>query len=165
MDGARWTWELEPDHAIEVTVGDAGLSYYGEDWTCQSGGGYFAGFQSFADFRRDGPLKGMPAAIAAEVLRVVDVAEGGGHDFVIEVDGERPDEIHASLDGRTLLVRATATLFAGPLPAGDHRVEGVLLYPGSDARGRRRARVFDERFSVDAAGSLRITDTRPRFAD
>ncbi|MCA9660113.1 MAG: hypothetical protein KC486_17345 [Myxococcales bacterium] len=165
MDEARWTWDLEPNHSIDVTVGDAGLSYYGEDWNSLSGGGYFAGFQSFADFRRDGPLKGMPPEVAAEVRRVVDVAEGGGLDFVIVVDGETPEEIHATLDGRTLMLRETATLFAGPLPDGEHRVEGVLLYPGDDARGRRRARVFEERFCVDAAGSLRITETRPRWAD
>ena len=97
MDEARWTWDLEPNHSIDVTVGDAGLSYYGEDWNSLSGGRYFAGFQSFADFRRDGPLKGMPPEVAAEVRRVVDVAEGGGLDFVIVVDGRLLFQCFSSL--------------------------------------------------------------------
>lgn len=165
MSEGLWQWEIVPGHSIEVTLSDAGLSYYGEDWTCQSGGGYFAGFQSFADFRRDGPLRGMPEATAADVGRAIEAAEGRGHAFVIVIDGEVPEEIHASLDARTVMVRDTATLFDGSLPGGEHRVQGVLLYVGDDARGRRRARVFDASFRVDAAGSLRITETRPRFAD
>ena len=50
-----WYWVLEEDsygpvHWIDCTIGKTGLSYYGTDYTHQSGGGYTGGFQTFNEF-------------------------------------------------------------------------------------------------------------------
>lgn len=152
---ADWQWDLEPDHWIELFLTDTGLSYVGWDYTCQSGGGYTAGFQSREQFLERGPIAEMPDAIAAQVRARLELASRG-HAVTIELAGPTPDELHLQLDDQPMLLTRTTRLFSGSLSAGPHALSGVLLYPGADARGRRNAKRFELRFEVDGPRALSV---------
>ena len=52
---------------MEVDIGESGLEYSGTDWTCQSGGGYMGGFQTFDEFLNGRAIQKMPRKISKEV--------------------------------------------------------------------------------------------------
>ena len=160
----KWRWHLTPDHWIDLTLTGTGLSYMGTDWDCQSGGGYMAGSQSAREFLEQGPLKEMPPNIAAEVRAVIE-ARDTGHRVVVRIGGERPDEIHCELNEQSRMLRDTDVVFDGDLPAGTHTTSGVLLYPGADAKGRRRMMTFEHTFEVTGPTDFTIHELRPRFED
>ncbi len=153
-----WQWDIERGHWIELFLTEAGLSYVGWDYTCQSGGGYTAGFQSREQFLERGPIAQMPAEVASEVrARIVD--ESPGYAVTIELAGATPDELHLDLDGQPILLKQTTRLFSGSLIAGAHELSGVLLYPGADARGRRNAKTLELRFELDGPRVITIEES------
>ena len=160
----EWNWDILPGHWIDLHLGDTGLSYMGTDWNCQSGGGYMAGAQSITEFLERGGIAEMPAAVAAQVRAAI-AARPSGHLVTLRVVGARPDEAHIELDDATRILRGADELFRGPLPAGEHRIAGILLYPGADHRGRRNAKMFDRTFEVTANVEIAIDDLTPRWPD
>jgi hypothetical protein len=158
----EWHWDIVPGHWIDLYLGDTGLSYMGTDWNCQSGGGYMAGSQSITEFLERGGIAKMPDAIAAEVRAAI-AARAPGHMVTVRVAGPSPDEAHLDLDGQPRILRGTGELFRGPLPAGEHRISGILLYPGADGRGRRNAKRFERAFEVAADIDIIIDDLKPRW--
>ena len=159
-----WTWHLTPNHWIDLTLTRDGLSYMGTDWDCQSGGGYMAGFQSVQGFLEDGPLRNMPSAIEAEVRAALADREPG-HRVIVRVGGEPPDEAHCELWGHGRIVQGTDVIYDGELYDGEYTAEGVLLYPGADAKGRRRMKQFEHTFVVSGPATVVITEFVPRFKD
>ena len=124
----KWTWYFEDDHWIDLVVDPAGLNYYGTDWTCQSGGGYFGGFQTFEEFFKKGPIQEMPEKIAKEVGdHLKEFRREGGSTlrliYVHEVEG-------------FLLTGVSVELNESPIHIKEVQKEGeLLLYEGSIATG------------------------------
>jgi len=159
-----WTWDLTPNHWIDLTLTETGLSYMGTDWDCQSGGGYMAGFQTIREFLDQGPLKEMPSDIAAAIRAVVE-ARPVGHRVVVRIGGEQPDEIHCTFQSQSQIKFDTDVLFDGELVDGSYTTSGIAVYPGADAKGRRRMMLFEQTFEVTAPAEITIGELRPRFED
>ncbi len=151
---------------MSASLTDSGIRYFGSDWGSPSGGDYHAGFQTFEAFRAEGPLREMPEAIAAAVTAAI-AARAPGHPVRVEASGPPPQEAHLHLDGQPLLLRPEgAVLFEGSLPAGAHTISGVLLYAGSDARGRRNAGRFEHDFRVLPGERTHVVvEPAPRWGD
>ncbi|MBD3404860.1 MAG: hypothetical protein GF411_01840 [Candidatus Lokiarchaeota archaeon] len=64
---AEWKWDFEYGHWIDLRVTSEGLRYIGNNMTIQSGGAYFAGFQTFDEFFEAGPIQKMPEDVESEV--------------------------------------------------------------------------------------------------
>lgn len=161
-----WSWHIHEHHWIDLSLTDVGLAYRGTDLEGPSGGGYMAGFQTYLEFAADGPLNAMPQEIEAAVRAVVE-ARGGPHRYrvVVRIAGEPPDQIHMSFAGQSQIKSGTDVVFDGDLAAGTYNARGVLLYPGADAKGRRRMKTFDETIVIEGATVIEIASLRPRFAD
>ncbi|MCB9561626.1 MAG: hypothetical protein H6708_14565 [Kofleriaceae bacterium] len=154
-------WDIVEDHWIDLEVSDAGLGYVGTDWTCLSGGGYTAGFQTLDGFLRDGPLPRvhMPAEVADQVRADVEARLAGARPSlavtVTVAPGVRLAHASIELDGRPVLVRdfaeppARLEVSSGTTSAGSHRIGWALL--AFDAAGAR-ARLYGDT-EVEAAGA------------
>lgn len=59
----KWYLTKEEDHWIDLEIDETGLTYIGCDWSVQSGGSYMAGFQTFDEFFKKGPINNMPKEI------------------------------------------------------------------------------------------------------
>lgn len=160
----EWTWKRADGDEMEASIVSSGVRYVGFDWVSLSGGAYSAGFQSFQEFLSRGGLFAMPAEIQ-EAIRTAIEALPPAHEVLIEIAGPLPDEIHCQLDGENLVLQRVREIFRGSLAAGNHRLEGVLLYPGSDSRGRRNMRKFCCEFSVPEQTQITISETEPRWPD
>ncbi|MFX0102426.1 MAG: hypothetical protein ACFFCS_22865 [Candidatus Hodarchaeota archaeon] len=66
-----WQWHYEEDHWMDVYLNDNGLSYYGTDYTCVSGGGYTGGFQTIKEFMENGGICDMPSEIENEIREFI----------------------------------------------------------------------------------------------
>ncbi|MGE4070654.1 MAG: hypothetical protein AB7E72_05710 [Lysobacterales bacterium] len=156
-----WGWELGPNHWMSVTLRPSGLRYIGSDWASQSGGDYAGGFQSLAEFDRDGGLQEMPVAVATEIAQYI--AElPRGHAVRIVIVGTAPAEVHYTIDDEPYLRKADAVLFDGALWEGPHQISGMMIFPIANSRRRRKLK-FKQHFVVAAAMTLEIpssvTDT------
>ena len=88
----EWKWYFNEDHWMDLVVDHTGMQYVGTDWTCQSGGGYFGGFQTFDEFLNNGPIQKMPKKLASEVREyILSHRKSGGSslnlEYVLEVSG------------------------------------------------------------------------------
>ena len=162
---AQWSWELGWRHWVELSLNDTGLTYVGHNYSCQSGGAYMAGFQSYREFEKKGPIRDMPSEVEAEVRAAI-AERTRGHHVVVRISGERPDEIHLEFNGESQIKRDTDVVFDGDLAPGSYKTSGILLYPGADSQGRRRMLMFSETVEVvDGPVNIEISDLEPRFKD
>lgn len=148
----RFEWRADDrEHYIMVEIGPLGLSWYGEDWTCLSGGGYTIGFQTVEQFLRDGPLDThdipMPEQtrealrlrlerqVAAErALLTIDLVLADERDFEhawLRLDG---DTI-AVLQGEGLCGGSRHRVFEGRVMPGEHVLSGYVTWYTSSQRG------------------------------
>ena len=75
----EWEWEYDSNTNISVKLSPTGLAYHGDD---DYFGGYIAGFQSFEDFFREGPLKNMPEKVAMELRKHLETHRKSGGAFL-----------------------------------------------------------------------------------
>ncbi|MHA1480137.1 MAG: hypothetical protein ACTSQZ_01770 [Candidatus Thorarchaeota archaeon] len=124
----EWKWSFEGEHWMDLVVSPVGLNYYGTDWTCQSGGGYFGGFQTFEEFFKKGPIQEMPGKIAEEVgEHLKEYRREGGSTLRLVYDHE--------VEG-FLLTGVSVELNESPIHIKIVQKEGeMLLYEGSIAQG------------------------------
>ena len=161
---STWTWHLTPNHWIDLSLGEMGLTYGGTDWDCQSGGGYMAGFQTLREFAEQGPINEMPPDVEAAVRAAIQGLTGL-HRVVIRVAGEEPDEIHMTFRGQPQIKHNTSVVFDGDLAPGTYTTSGIVIFSGADAKGRRRMLTFEEAIDVDGPMTVEIDDLQPRFDD
>ena len=140
----KWTWTLEKDHWMDLVVNFSGLNYYGTDWTCQSGGGYFGGFQTFNEFFTKGPLQKMPRKISQEVREYLKEhrSEGGATlrlVYVHEIDGFQLSGVFVHLDDSPIHIKEVKTkgeilIYDGSITPGEHSFSFVFVLKSADAQ-------------------------------
>ncbi|MHA1577459.1 MAG: hypothetical protein ACTSU3_08875, partial [Candidatus Thorarchaeota archaeon] len=131
----KWKWDFVEDHWMEVVIIESGLNYIGTDWTCQSGGGYFGGFQTFEEFLKD-PIQDMPKKIAKEIRQHIEEhrREGGATlrlDYVHEIDGFELAEVFVHLDDSPIHVKSVrnegkCVIYDGNIKTGEHSFSFVF---------------------------------------
>ncbi len=132
-----WRWHFEEDHWMDLNVGPSGLQYVGTDWTCQSGGGYFGGFQTFEEFLVSGPIQKMPEDIRKEVKGFVfENRRGGGSTlrlvYVPDVKGFHLNGVFVHLDDSPIHVmevegKEEMVLYDGSISTGKHVFSFVFV--------------------------------------
>jgi len=122
---------------MDVIIGESGLEYVGTDWTCQSGGGYMGGFQTFDEFLKKGPIQKMPKEIAKEVREYIEKhrVEGGSTlklVYIHEIDGFHLAEVYVHLDDVPIHIKRVQkkgrmTIFNGSIKPGKHEFSFVFV--------------------------------------
>lgn len=160
-----WQWYLDEqgDHWIDLNVISDGLQYLGTDWTCQSGGGYFAGFQSFDEFFQKGPIKDMPEEIRIEVTEFLIAhrnPSGTGLRLVFANMTEIPlTRAYVHLNDNPIRIQANlivsreeeVVFFHGSLPKGEHSISFLLVFEFEENQ-------TPHLFKVDGDFTLEIQD-------
>jgi hypothetical protein len=138
-----WKWYLygRDDHWMELEIEPLGLRYIGTDWSCQSGGGYFGGFQTFDEFFRDGPINDMPENIAIELKDHLETHRvPGGSKLLLYHLNTITDLIlwrtYVQLDDKPLrisvdddsLTEREVIFFDGSIETGKHEVSFLLVF-------------------------------------
>ncbi len=139
----RWKWFFVEDHWMEVVLGESGLEYIGTDWTCQSGGGYSGGFQTYDGFLNRHPLQKMPRKITKEVRDYIKEhrVEGGStlqFYYVHEIDGLQLSEVFVNLDDKPILIKKVQkkgkmTIYNGSIKTGIHQFSFVFVLRSDSA--------------------------------
>lgn len=139
----KWTWFFEENHWMELVVSPSGMNYYGTDWTCQSGGGYFGGFQTFEDFFVKGSIQKMPRKIAKEVREYLKEhrSKGGATLRLVyahEIEGFQLSGVFVHLDGSPIHIKEVKAqeemlLYDGSITLGDHCFSFVFILRSADA--------------------------------
>ena len=132
-----WKWFFVRDHWMEVEIAESGLNYFGTDWTCQSGGGYFGGFQTFDEFLTNNPLQKMPNEIAKDVGDHIRKyrTEGGATlrlVYVQDVNGYQLLEVFVHLDDNPIHIKRVREkgemlIFDGSIKPGKHCFSFVFV--------------------------------------
>lgn len=138
----KWTWNFVEDHWMDCIVNSSGLTYYGTDWTCQSGGGYFGGFQTFEEFFSKRPIQKMPRKTAKEVREyLIKHRKGGGSTlqlvYIHKIKGFKLTGVFVHLDDNPIHVkhvkpRAKMILFDGSITPGKHTFSFVFILASKD---------------------------------
>jgi len=138
-----WTWDLDDrdDHWIDLEIDPSGLKYIGTDWSHQAGGGYFAGFQTFNEFFRDGPINDMPEEIATELrIHLETNRVPGGSKLLLSHLNTVTDLIlwraYVHLDDKPLrisvdddsLTEREVVFFDGAIETGEHEISFLLVF-------------------------------------
>jgi hypothetical protein len=133
----KWQWFFVEDHWMDVIIGESGLEYVGTDYTCQSGGGYMGGFQTFDEFLNIGPIQKMPRKIAKEVREHIKKhrVEGGSTLKLVyshEIDGFHLTEAFVHLDDVPIHIKRVRkkgkmTIFNGSIKPGKHEFSFVFV--------------------------------------
>ncbi len=128
---------------MEVVLGESGLEYIGTDWTCQSGGGYSGGFQTYDGFLNRHPLQKMPRKITKEVRDYIKEhrVEGGStlqFYYVHEIDGLQLSEVFVNLDDKPILIKKVQkkgkmTIYNGSIKTGIHQFSFVFVLRSDSA--------------------------------
>lgn len=145
---ATWYLTEEKDHWIDLKVSESGLVYIGTDYSCASGGGYMAGFQTFEEFFSHGPLNRMPKEIRKNLREHLEThrREGGTVLLLSHVNNlpglvlwrafvhldDNPIKI-AAIDGT---VQETV-FYDGFITAGKHTIGFVLVFKQKDKTGEK----------------------------
>ncbi|MFW9843966.1 MAG: hypothetical protein ACFFEV_05275 [Candidatus Thorarchaeota archaeon] len=133
----KWQWDFVEDHWMDVVVGESGLEYIGTDWTCQSGGGYMGGFQTFDEFLNDGPIQKMPRNIAKEVREHIEkyrVVGGSTLKLVYthDLEGFQLTGVFVHLDDIPIHIKRVRrkgrmTIYNGSIKTGKHEFSFVFV--------------------------------------
>lgn len=139
----RWQWFFVEDHWMEAVIVESGINYIGTDWTCQSGGGYFGGFQTFEEFLKR-PIQKMPKKIAKEVREHIKEhrIEGGATLRLVydhEIDDFQLAEVFVHLDDNPIHVKRVqkkgkCLIYDGSIKAGEHRFSFVFVLRSTSAQ-------------------------------
>ncbi len=139
----KWQWTFVEDHWMDLVVDESGLTYIGTDWTCQSGGGYFGGFQTFEEFFKK-PIQKMPKKIAKEVKEYLEEhrKEGGSRlrlIYVHEVEGFLLTGVFVHIDDNPIHVKTVKKngdmlIYDGSITAGTHEVSFVFVLNSEDSQ-------------------------------
>ena len=141
----KWRWHFEKYHWMDVEIDMSGLTYYGEDVDCQSGGGYFGGFQTFDQFFKDGPIQEMPQEVTKEVMDFLmeHRTEGGSHlrlYYTHELEGYHLRGVYVHLDDKPIQVKLVKAenkflIYNGSISVGSHQFSFLfVLRSESDQR-------------------------------
>jgi hypothetical protein len=154
-----WKWYLygRDDHWIELEIEPSGLRYIGTDWSCQSGGVYFGGFQTFDEFFRDGPINDMPETIAIELKNHLETHRvPGGSKLLLYHLNTVTDLIlwraYVQLDDKPLrisvdddaLAEREVIFFDGAIETGKHEVSFLLVFKSKKEEDSTQWRVKGE---------------------
>ena len=133
----KWKWHFEEDHWMELEVDSSGLTYIGTDWTCQSGGGYFGGFQTFEEFLSTRSLQKMPKEIRNEVKEYLLKHRERGGAFLRLLYRHRIDDyqltgVFVHLDDKPIHVKIVSdmdemVIFDGSINPGQHQFSFVFI--------------------------------------
>ncbi|MHA2061214.1 MAG: hypothetical protein ACW963_02860 [Candidatus Sifarchaeia archaeon] len=139
-----WKWYLNEsdDHWMELEIEPStGLRYIGTDWSCQSGGAYFGGFQTFDEFFRNGPINDMPEEIATELRNHLETNRvSGGSRLLMSHLNTVTDLIlwraYVHLDDKPLLISVDddslaereVVFFEGAIETGEHEISFLLVF-------------------------------------
>lgn len=128
----KWTWHFEEDHWMDCVVNSVGVNYYGTDWTCQSGGGYFGGFQTYEEFLSEKPLQQMPVGIAKEIREhLEEYRKQGGSTLrlvhIYNIEGFLLRGVSVELDENPIHIKRVKKegemlLYNGSISSGEHRL-------------------------------------------
>lgn len=140
----KWTWHFEEDHWMDLEVSSSGLSYFGTDWTCQSGGGYFGGFQTFEEFLSTKSLQKMPSEIRNEVkLYLLEHRKRGGAFLRLscahDVSGYQLVGVFVHLDDNPIQVKVVQNvdeivIYEGSISPGEHHFSYVLILESTESK-------------------------------
>jgi hypothetical protein len=143
MPKKTWKWYLygSDDHWMDLEIESSGLRYIGTDWSSQSGGAYFGGFQSFDEFLRDGPINNMPEKIANELRNHLETNRvSGGSRLLLSHLNTVADLIlsraYVHLDDKPLrisvdddsLAEQEVVFFDGAIETGEHEISFLLIF-------------------------------------
>ncbi|MHA1576545.1 MAG: hypothetical protein ACTSU3_04220 [Candidatus Thorarchaeota archaeon] len=122
---------------MELEIGESGLEYSGTDWTCQSGGGYMGGFQTFDEFLNGRAIQKMPRKISKEVREHIKKyrIEGGSTlklIYIHELDGYHISEVYVNLDDTPIHIKRVRkkgrmTIYNGSINPGEHEFSFVFV--------------------------------------
>jgi hypothetical protein len=125
---------------MDLEIESSGLRYIGTDWSCQSGGAYFGGFQTFDEFLRDGPINDMPEEIATELRNHLETNRmSGGSKLLLSHLNTVADLVlwraFVHLDDNPIRISADDSqtereviFFDGFIETGNHEVSFVLIF-------------------------------------
>jgi hypothetical protein len=125
---------------MDLEIESSGLRYIGTDWSCQSGGGYFGGFQTFDEIFRDGPINDMPEEIATELRNHLEThrVPGGSKlllshlntvkDLVLWRAFVHLDDNPNRISADDSLTEREVIFFDGSIETGKHEVSFVLIF-------------------------------------
>jgi hypothetical protein len=138
----KWQWDFVEDHWMDVVIGESGLEYIGTDWTCQSGGGYMGGFQTFDEFLKEGPIQKMPRKIAEEIREYIKKhrVEGGSTLKLVyshDLDGFQLTGVFVHLDDVPIHIKRVrkkgrVTIYNGSIKTGKHEFSFVFVLQSKD---------------------------------
>jgi hypothetical protein len=122
---------------MDVVIGESGLEYIGTDWTCQSGGGYMGGFQTFDEFLNNGPIQKMPRKIAKAIREYIKEhrIEGGSTLNLVythDLDGFQLTGVFVHLDDVPIHIKrvkkkGSMTIYNGSIKTGKHEFSFVFV--------------------------------------
>ncbi len=126
---------------MELEIESSGLRYIGTDWSCQSGGAYFGGFQTFDEFFRNGPINDMPEEIATELRNHLKTNRmPGGSRLLLSHLNTVTDlfmwRAYVHLDDKPLrisvdddsLAEREIVFFDGAIDTGEHEISFLLVF-------------------------------------
>lgn len=141
----KWYLNEEQSHWIDLEVDESGVTYIGTDWSIQSGGGYMAGFQTFEEFFKKGPLNDMPQKYAEELEKhLIKYRQKGGAAILLKHINNIPDIVlwraFIHLDDKPILISSIGEMgnqkeivfYDGAITAGKHEVSFMLIFKGRD---------------------------------
>ena len=153
---------------MDVIIGESGLEYVGTDYTCQSGGGYMGGFQTFDEFLKKGPIQKMPRKISKEVREHIEKhrVEGGSTlklIYVHELEDFRLSEFYVQLNEIPIHIKRVqrkerVTIYNGSIKTGKHEFSFVFVLQCDSAMKK-----IDGKVSVkvqEGANSLVLKTTK-----
>jgi len=139
----KWQWFFVEDHWMEVILGESGLEYVGTDYTCQSGGGYMGGFQTYDEFMDGRALQKMPRNISKEVMDHIKKhrVEGGSTlelVYVHDLESFQLTEVYVQLDEVPIHIKRVqktrkTTIYNGSIKAGKHEFSFVFVLRSDSA--------------------------------
>jgi len=137
----KWYLTEKEDHWIELELDESGLTYKGCDWSIQSGGYYMAGFQTFDEFFKNGPINKMPKEIVTKVRMHLEVhRRTGGAGLLLKHINELDDLVlwraFINLDEKTIKITTIEqmgatpemTFYDGAILPGEHTISFILIF-------------------------------------
>jgi hypothetical protein len=153
IPGCKWQWFFVEDHWMDLEVDESGLAYYGTDWTCQSGGRYFGGFQTFEEFFEKGPIQEMPLKVAKEVGEFLKEHRKRGNvstlllHYTHGFEGFVLTGVFVHIDGKPIHVKEVretgkVLLYEGSIRPGEHKVSFVFVLRSDDSQKKTEGEVL-----------------------
>lgn len=141
----KWYLNEEQSHWIDLEVDESGLTYIGTDWSIQSGGGYIAGFQTFEEFFKKGPLNDMPRKIVEDLEQYLIMhRRKGGTWLILNHINNLKDIVlwrtFIHLDDKPIKISSIEEMgtqqeiifYDGYIPSGKHEISFILIFKDKD---------------------------------